>query len=1396
MLSNKNRVKLTETFSALPELDRKLVALKAICCQYSARNHEKTFVDAVIKSGMTDETGKALTEKTYQERVKRLKQLGIAENKSELSISKELHHDFLILISEAEKTWVFSMVDTFYGSKIPDFSDMYNQNIRFYENTSQIRARLMKAVYANETDYFLANRNNLKYCAKVVSYLDDIFAHAPITIEWLQSRNELIQLYLCVMLLGEYYCEASPTLYSNEVLAFFCRHHFDSIEHDYLHYYSAIIHLSLGNIDKAADHCKNIKEIKSGYSLTVQASIAFLTSRFDLATTLYRKALPALRKQYGSRGYYFDNTQGLLHNLCLAYADNGLSQIDTNTEQYCKYAANHMFMPMDTVYDLLPLFLVIEQGRQKEAERWLLDFGNKRHALKTLHPLTLAVYHLLGYTANKEYIRKNQDNLHALAQQCIKTNHLLAAHIVYELIDKIEQHQAESTIFFEQSAIKLRFLELIHVKDAWEYSFQALEGLLLEESTAITTTKQKRLLWLINPDKQDVDVIEQSMTKSGQWSAGRAVSLKKLKYYHQYEQYDYLSTDDKRVIDCLIHTYDSWYDEYQFDEYRTLLALVGHRNIAHHQNKDVSMELVHGEPELYIEENKKGYHLSLSHWLEEAGLILEPESLSKYRVIDFSQAFVNIGQVLTKKGLSIPTQAKEKVLRVIQHAKRDIKLHVGIKDIDIPEISGDPTPCIQLLPIKEGIKATLWVRPLPNHGTYCKIGSGKEHVMLLLTENGNETRTRVARNFKAEQDNLETLLAQCPSLARHEVGQGEYEIDNPEETLETLSEMQNYAATHPLVIEWPQGQTFKIKQRIFSDNLSLKITSETNWFAYHGEITLSDGEILDMKELLESIETKAYGRFIRLGNGEFIELTSQLKKQLSLLHAMSDGNKINPLGAQILSDIAAEAENTVFDEGWQSHLKKMKTMRSHNPKVPSTLQASLRDYQIEGFQYLSRLTHWGIGACLADDMGLGKTIQTIALLLERAKNGASLVIAPTSVGFNWIEELNKFAPSLNVYNLRTDDKSALIDKAGKFDVIICSYGLLQHNETLLTEKAWETIVLDEAQAIKNANTQRWKTVMKLRGKNRIALSGTPIENHLGELWSIFSFINPGLLGTIKSFQSKYSTPIENGQSSGMVQVLKALVSPYILRRIKSEVLSELPPKTEQIIHVEQTEEEAVFYEALRRRAEERMVSLLEENNRIGVFAEITKLRQACCDSSLVDSTLLLENSKLNAFIETVKNIIDNGHKALVFSQYVSFLQIVKKRIDEEKISHQYLDGSTSPAQRKKSVQAFQAGEGDLFLLSLRAGGSGLNLTAADYVIHLDPWWNPAVEDQASDRAHRIGQERPVTVYRFIMQNTIEEKIIALHQQKRNLANELLSEQGVSGKLSNDDLMSLIVGGNN
>lgn len=1384
MLSIIQRKNLIETFKILSTIERQLIALKIICSEYT---DERKLLMKLQEVGIVDPMGNGFTEQPYRVFVMLLDKQGFLQKKGVFSIRPELHHELLVLMPEHEMVLVYTLVDLLYS----DVSHGYSYEAR----DIKMRALMVKSLYANDATHFVNNQGYMAYYTRLVMDIRTWFGGFPVNQEWLQSRDQVIRTYICVALLSHYYCDTTPVGDHKNVFAVFAHNTHENTQHDFLEYYSGIINLSTGNIGAAMECCNRITDDKSGYSSALQAIFAFLDMQYELASKHYRKALAAIRKQSEFSSYYFDNILGVFHGFCLAYVDKKIPQLTTNAINYSKYSEQTWAMPMHIIYWLFYVMGLVEGGDQNAAKNELSGLTKDKNPFR--HPLLIAVYQLLCYMTNNDYLNQKQDDIYKQLQQSVQSNQHLATHLFYELLAKTDKHQAEANAYLETTLIKLRLLDLIHIKETWEYSFQALEGLLLDGASGSgMPAKTKRLMWLVDPDKHLVDVVEQSSSKSGKWSHGRAVSLAKLKNYHRESNFEYLSSQDKLVINSIIEQDDGWRGSYYaISPYHAFIAMVGHPHVAHEQNRDICIELVAGEPELHIEENKQGYHLSLSHFLPNAGLIIEPESLNKYRVIDFSQAFASIGQVITKKGLTIPAIAKSKVLQVIQHAKRDIKIHSGIKDLEIiPEIAGDAAPCIQLLPMNAGLRATLWVKPLVDHGTYFKLAEGKESFMTIVTENGLEKRTRVKRNLLAEKKHQKTLFSQCPSLSQHEYDVGVYEIESPEHVLEVMSELQQYATTQALTIEWPQGQSFKIKQRVNARNLSLNISSENSWFKYDGKITLDDGEVIVMQELLESLSGNAYGRFVRLGNGEFIELTGQLKKQLNVLYALSDDKKINPLGAQVLSDIVAQVENTTFDAGWTAHVKKIKTMRNHAPEVPSTLQATLRDYQIEGFQYLSRLTHWGIGACLADDMGLGKTVQTIALLLERAKNGASLVVAPTSVCFNWMEELNKFAPTLNVYDLRADGRDALINKAGKFDVIICSYGLLQYNGDLLTNKQWETIVLDEAQAIKNAQTQRWKTVMKLKGKSRIALSGTPIENHLGELWSLFSFINPGLLGSVKHFQNKYSIPIETKQSPERIHALRSLVQPYILRRIKSDVLKELPPKTEQTIHVEPTEEEATFYEAVRRIAEERMEHFMAENNRISALAEITKLRLACCDSSLVDSSVRIENSKLNAFIETVKNIIENGHKALVFSQYVSFLDIVRKRVEAEKIDYQYLDGTTSAAKRKKAVDAFQAGEGDLFLLSLRAGGSGLNLTAADYVIHLDPWWNPAVEDQASDRAHRIGQERPVTIYRFVMRNTIEEKIIALHEHKRNLANELLSGQGVSGKLSNDDLMNLISSG--
>jgi len=461
--------------------------------------------------------------------------------------------------------------------------------------------------------------------------------------------------------------------------------------------------------------------------------------------------------------------------------------------------------------------------------------------------------------------------------------------------------------------------------------------------------------------------------------------------------------------------------------------------------------------------------------------------------------------------------------------------------------------------------------------------------------------------------------------------------------------------------------------------------------------------------------------------------------------------------------------------------------------VLPTLQAQLRDYQAEGFRWLVRLAHWGGGACLADDMGLGKTVQALALILSRAHEGPTLVLAPTSVCANWLEETRRFAPTLNPAAFGPGDRARMLEQAGPYDLIVCSWGLLQTESERLAAVDWHTIAADEAQAIKNPLTKRSKAAMALSGAFRMITTGTPVENHLGELWNLFHFINPGLLGPLERFNRRFALPIQQERDPGARRRLQQLTRPFILRRLKSDVLAELPPRTEITLQVELSAEETALYEALRRQAQERMAEPEEHpgQHRIRLLAEIMRLRRACCHPELVLPGGGIGSAKLNAFSEILEELRENRHRALVFSQFVGHLTLIRAHLDELGIRYQYLDGSTAVKQRKRAVDAFQAGDGELFLISLKAGGSGLNLTAADYVIHMDPWWNPAVEDQASDRAHRIGQQRPVTIYRLVAKGTIEEKIVEMHRHKRDLADSLLEGADTGGRMSVEEMMALL-----
>ena len=641
---------------------------------------------------------------------------------------------------------------------------------------------------------------------------------------------------------------------------------------------------------------------------------------------------------------------------------------------------------------------------------------------------------------------------------------------------------------------------------------------------------------------------------------------------------------------------------------------------------------------------------------------------------------------------------------------------------------------------------------------------------------------------------MAALETAAPELVKAAWDGGARCVEDPERTLQLLVELQ--ALGDAVLVEWPEGETFRVRREVGSGALTVSVRAAEDWFSATGRLAVDDDLVLELTELLALVEGSR-GRFVRLEDGGFLALTEALRRQLDALARISRTRKgrteFHGLAAGVVAPLVAGAGRRRTDAAWKAQLRRIEAADAADVPLPNTLQAELRPYQRDGFAWLTRLSTWGAGACLADDMGLGKTVQALALLLTRAAEGPALVVAPASVCGTWCEEAWRFAPSLAVHRFGPGDRKALLDGLGASDVVVCSYGLLTSEVQRLSAVRWATVVLDEAQAIKNPKTRRHRAVLKLSAACRLATTGTPVENHLGELWALFSFLNPGLLGSWERFRTRFAAPIEEGDREVGAQ-LRQIMLPFILRRTKSAVLAELPPRTDVQITVEPGEAEAALYEALRRRAIEELEAADEEPRPLQILAQLTRLRLACCNPRLVvDHDDAPPSAKLAAFEQIVEGLRASRHRALVFSQFVRHLALLREWLDRRGIPYLYLDGSTPVARRDELVRAFQSGEGELFLISLRAGGLGLNLTGADHVVHMDPWWNPAVEDQASDRAHRIGQTRPVTVYRLVAKGTVEERIVALHHHKRDLADRLLADADTAARLSAADLLAVLRG---
>ena len=545
-----------------------------------------------------------------------------------------------------------------------------------------------------------------------------------------------------------------------------------------------------------------------------------------------------------------------------------------------------------------------------------------------------------------------------------------------------------------------------------------------------------------------------------------------------------------------------------------------------------------------------------------------------------------------------------------------------------------------------------------------------------------------------------------------------------------------------------------------------------------------------LKELNSALyDMKNKKGFYKTKNNNYLDLQDKtVIRILNILDSLdiSDDNITIDKNNMLYINESLKNQGTAFDKGEETIKEIDKGLSNRKQReVPDDLNAKLRNYQVEGFNWLNEIANLKVGGILADEMGLGKTIQIIAFLLSQ-KGKKSIVITPTSLIYNWRDEFNKFAPSLKVGIIHGDKKNRVVMMEKDFDVIVTTYGLIKNDYEYYKEKEFDFCIIDEAQNIKNSKAQNTKYVKAIKAGCRIALSGTPMENNLMELWSIFDYIMPGYLLSEAKFKEKYL-------KEDMYDELKELIKPFILRRLKKDVIDELPNKIEKKFMVEMEENQKAVYQSYIKEVRQKLYS--GEDNKITVFSYLTKLRQLCLDPSLILDDYVGRSAKIEAALNIVNMAIAENRKVLIFSQFTSVLQKLGSELSEKNIGYLYLDGSTKANKRVEMVKEFNESEDlKIFLISLKAGGTGLNLTSSDLVLHFDPWWNPAIEDQATDRAHRIGQQNIVEVIKLIAKDSVEENIIRLQEDKRELINKVISGEeigsNVIGKLSRDEIIDL------
>ena len=1110
------------------------------------------------------------------------------------------------------------------------------------------------------------------------------------------------------------------------------------------------------------------KSIVNPFSLQVAAIDALYKGDNALAYKLYTKAMTVNNKVAPQKGIFINPISNYYFALAsiLTNTETSLKKVET----MIKRNGESFYSPTYFLVSPLKAYFCDKSDPEipKQAYEKLFENADMRMVLW----LTWRLYRRLGILSD------------SVSRPLEKPNWAYLKHEVEVAEDK--SYAGELQKKFGGASV----LGRLEIKSVWQLRLETLIAESREDGDKGKSDDRESMLAYLIRYGIIVPILKRRL-KNGAWSVGKELSVREL-----------LNLNDPCLDSVDQHIKESvspWEYNIYVDKYIYLFVDCDH--VYTGTTYDLHPVTVHYEKPYLIIDKRKDGSFGVSTNVEElekgekGSFFYRKNTETDYSVfIPSAFEYKTYKNILAQK--VYPAEAEPLLIQLITEIGGKTEIHSNmVAELGTLE-RADVQPCI-VLRVVSAADSSFQLTASVRASDSLAFVPGKGNITAIAERDGK--KFQLVRNLKQERENMKEISRGLSELDFFE--EEEWMPESIAESLtlpiRTMLPFIQWCKEHEdvCVMEWAEGCRITCHPSVSSSAAHIAINPKNNWFEVEGDIEISDGQVLSLQKLLDLMHQNARQKYIRIGDNEFITISSQLSRILKRLDTVTNESRSHlqmaPTAVSLLGDLLDdETLDIQCNEAVDALRRRIEESSRQVPVVPKTLQAQLRDYQEEGFEWMSKLTAWGAGVCLADDMGLGKTVQTTALLLEQQEKGASLIVAPASVVPNWCNELRRFAPTLNVTVLnQSEDRSKDIKEAKAGDIIIITYALLNIQQEDLTAREWNVVCLDEAHTIKNANTKMSKAAMRLQAQRRVILTGTPIQNHLAELWNLFQFINPGLLGSAEQFKKKFILPIEGDNDKNRQSQLRKLISPFLLRRTKSEVIDELPEKNEIKLPVELSSDEMAMYEVRRRETEERVRANV--GDKMSTLAEITRLRQMACSCSLVDRKWKLPSSKVLAFIDLAESLDESGNRALVFSQFTSFFEEVKQAMDKAKLSYLYLDGSTPMAMREKLVKDFQTGKCPFFLISLKAGGLGLNLTGANYVIHLDPWWNPAIEQQATDRAYRIGQKQNVTVYHLISQHTIEEKILRLHKTKRNLSDSLLEGSDIAHAMTQEELLELL-----